>query len=112
MFHHWRPDLAFERLKFIRFLLDIIKKRVAAETHSRDDFFSFVVEAEDENGRRLTTNELWEEAIFLLPAGKRFRLIRTDDMLTAIQRLRYYVGDDYCTILLSFQIPGLLRSAV
>ncbi|KAF2656075.1 benzoate 4-monooxygenase cytochrome P450, partial [Lophiostoma macrostomum CBS 122681] len=72
LFLQWLPHVIFNRLRFIKFLLDIIKARAAEDTHAKDDFFSFVVDAKDpETGVKMTTSELWEEAIFLLPAGTR-----------------------------------------
>ena len=59
------------RERFLKLTLDMATSRLAAGKNSKEDLFSFVVDAKDpESGHGFSMQELWSEAKFLIVAGE------------------------------------------
>ena len=64
------PFLYSIRAKYAGVLKTMMKQRLEIGKHSKENLFSFVVDAKDpETDTRMTIQELWSEAEFFLPAG-------------------------------------------
>jgi hypothetical protein len=68
--HHLLISAGYtQRLKYLRMLQLMISTRLSEEKHANNDLYSFVVDHLDNATDRITTSELWYEALFYFPAG-------------------------------------------
>ncbi len=64
------PIMAPGIFRFHRMVSDMIKQRLALDTHARPDLFASVSDYKDpDTGKRLSQEELWAESTLLIPAG-------------------------------------------
>ncbi|KAI1817166.1 cytochrome P450 [Poronia punctata] len=74
-----------QRKKYKKLLQQMILARLSQDKHARNDLYSFVVDHLDDPSTRVTTSELWSEALFFFPAGG-------DTATTAMSSLFFYLS--------------------
>jgi cytochrome P450 len=66
------PFILTSQLKYYRLLRDLIIARKAEGKHDKPDLYSFVADIKDpETGASMRLRDLWTEAAFFMPAGKK-----------------------------------------
>lgn len=74
------------REKYLKLMSSLVRSRLAAGKSSRNDLFSFIVDAKDpDTGVGFSEDELWAESRFLLIAG-------ADTSSTALTSLFFYLA--------------------
>ncbi|KAI0388253.1 cytochrome P450 [Xylariaceae sp. FL0594] len=74
-----------QRKKYKQLLQQMIMARLSQDKHAKNDLYSFVVDHLEDPSNRITTSELWSEALFFFPAGG-------DTATTAMSSLFFYLS--------------------
>lgn len=99
--------------KFNAMVDGLISRRMERGIHSREDFFSLMLDSKNPTtGKATTIEEFTEEVMFFFPAGTYNLLISRPLVrrLTSECRRRYYNHSSLCTPLLSLPLPRLLQT--
>ncbi|EKG16603.1 Cytochrome P450 [Macrophomina phaseolina MS6] len=101
------------RRKYLELMSNLVKNRLAAGKSSRNDLFSFIVDAKDpETGVGFSEDELWAESRFLLIAGAFTGSSDTEmSLMTTVSRCRHILYSSYVFVLLPRSLSRVLSEA-
>ncbi|KAF4636423.1 hypothetical protein G7Y89_g1665 [Cudoniella acicularis] len=100
------PKSAWMRERYLSLMTDLVEWRLKEARDSKNDLFSFIIDAKDEEtGRGFTHKELWSESRFLLVAG-------ADTSSTALSAAFFYLSmNPVCYDKLASEVRNTFSSA-
>lgn len=107
------PHAIKGRNKFIRFVTDLLKQRMAAKPLKRKDVFSFLLDAKDaETNQGFTPAEIGAESTTLIVAGmlrsSQLQLLSVGTVHANHIRFRHHIYCDRLHVLLPWPLPRRL----